>query len=105
MLPVGKQLSIDEFHRVAWDYFLAHQISPLGRSGFPGRGNHETVPPMTREGSSKFGMFLDRPEIAEQRKADGAGAGPVGPWYHWTHEGVDFITLDNASRQEFWMRN
>ena len=35
---------------------------------------------------------------------------PVGPWYHWTHDGVDFITLDNASRDEFsdaqlrWLR-
>ncbi len=112
MLPVGKQLSIDEYHRVAWDDFLAHQIPPFGTMPvFVGRGNHETVPPMTREGFvSKFGMFLDRPEIAEQRKADGAGAGPVGPWYHWTHEGVDFITLDNASREEFsdaqlkWLR-
>ena len=112
MLPPGKKLSIDEYHQIAWDDFLAHQIPPFGTMPvFLGRGNHETVPPMTRDGYvAKFATFLDRPEIAEQRKADGAGAGPVGPWYHWTHEGVDFITLDNASKDEFsdeqlkWLR-
>jgi hypothetical protein len=79
---------------------------------FLGRGNHETVSPMTRDGYlAKFSGFLNRPEIAAQRKADGAAAGPVGPWYHWTQNGVDFITLDNASRDEFsdaqlgWLRS
>ena len=112
MQPAGKKLSIEEYHQMAWDDFLAHQIPPFGTMPvFLGRGNHETVPPMTRDGYiAKFATFLDRPEIAEQRKADGAGAGPVGPWYHWTHEGVDFITLDNASKDEFsdeqlkWLR-
>ena len=112
MQPTGKDLSIDEYHRVAWDDFLTHQMTSFGTLPvFLGRGNHETVPPMTRDGYiEKFATFLDRPEIAAQRKADGAGAGPVGPWYHWTHEGVDFITLDNASKDEFtdeqlkWLR-
>lgn len=112
MLPAGKELSLDEYHRTAWDDFFTHQMASFG--SFPvflGRGNHETVPPMTRDGYiEKFATFLDRPEIAAQRKADGADAGPVGPWYHWTHEGVDFITLDNASKDEFsdaqlkWLR-
>ena len=59
---------------------------------------------------AKFAKFLDRQEISQQRKADGAAAAPIGPWYHWTHEGVDFITLDNSSREEFsdaqlrWLR-
>jgi len=112
MLPVGKPLSIDEYHRIAWDDFLKHQIPAFGKMPvFVGRGNHENVPPMTRESYvAKFATLLDRPEIAAQRKADGAAAGPVGPWYHWTREGVDFITLDNASREEFsdaqlrWLR-
>ncbi len=112
MLPAGKELSIDEYHRIEWDDFLTHQMASFGTFPvFIGRGNHENVPPMTRDGYiAKFGTLLDRPEIAEQRKADGADAGPVGPWYHWTHEGVDFITLDNASKEEFsdaqlkWLR-
>jgi hypothetical protein len=112
MLPAGKELSIGEYHQMAWDDFLTHQMTSFGTFPvFLGRGNHEAVPPMTRDGYiAKFATFLDRPEIAEQRKADGADAGPVGPWYHWTHKGVDFITLDNSTKDEFsdaqlkWLR-
>jgi hypothetical protein len=101
-----------EYQQKAWDDFLMHQMASFGRFPvFLGRGNHEDVKPMTREGYvEKFSSFLDRPEIAAQRKADGEEAAPVGPWYHWTHNGVDFITLDNSSRDEFsdaqlhWLR-
>ena len=112
MQSAGKEFSIDEYHRMAWDDFLTHQMAAFG--SFPvflGRGNHEMVPPMTRDGYiTKFTPFLDRPEIAAQRQADGAGAGPLAPWYHWIHQGVDFITLDNATKDEFsdeqlkWLR-
>ena len=112
MQPAGKELSLGEYHRIAWDDFLTHQMAAFG--SFPvflGRGNHENVPPMTRDGYiMKFAAYLNRQEIAAQREADGASAGPIGPWYHWTHEGVDFITLDNATREEFsdaqlkWLR-
>jgi hypothetical protein len=108
----GNPFSQEDYHRIAWDDFLKHQIAAFGSTPvFLGRGNHEDVKPMTREGYiEKFSNLLDRPEIEAQRKADGAAAAPVGPWYHWTHEGVDFITLDNSSRDEFsdaqlhWLR-
>ncbi len=112
MEPPGIPLSKSDYQQRAWDDFLTHQMAPFG--SFPvflGRGNHEDVPPMTREGYiEKFSSFLDRPEIAAQRKADGTEAAPLGPWYHWTHNGVDFITLDNSSHDEFtdaqlhWLR-
>ena len=113
MEPAGKPLSRAEYQQQAWDDFLTHQIAAFGNTPvLLGRGNHETVAPMTREGYiAKFSALLDRPEIAAQRKADGADAAPVGPWYHWVHEGVDFITLDNASHDEFtsaqlhWLRS
>lgn len=112
MLPKGTELSKSEYHQRAWDDFLAHQMASFDDLPvFLGRGNHETVPPMTREGYiEKFHSYLDRPEIAAQRKADEADAAPVGPWYHWTQRGVDFITMDNASKDEFtdeqlhWLR-
>jgi hypothetical protein len=113
MEPAGSRLSKAEYQQRAWDDFLTHQIAAFG--SFPvfiGRGNHETVPPMTREGYVvKFSTLLDRPEIAAQRKADGANGAPLGPWYHWVHDGVDFITLDNSSHDEFtaaqlhWLRS
>lgn len=112
MLPDRKEPSPEEYHRIAWDDFLNHQMAAF--RDFPvflGRGNHETVSPMTREGYvAKFGAYLNRPEIAAQREADGANAAPIGPWYHWTRNGVDFITLDNATHEEFsdaqlkWLR-
>lgn len=101
------------YQKIAWDDFLTHQMASFGTLPvFLGRGNHETVRPMTREGYiEKFSKFLNRPEIAAQRGADGADGAPLGPWYHWTRDGVDFITLDNASHDEFsdaqlhWLRS
>lgn len=103
----------DDYVDRAWDDFLAHQMAAFDPLPvFLARGNHETVKPMTREGFiAKFSSYLDRPEIAAQRKIDGAEAAPIGPWYHWTENGVDFITLDNAGHEEFssaqlrWLRS
>jgi len=112
MLPAGTQLSKENYQQRAWDDFLTYQMASFGSVPvFLGRGNHENVPPMTRDSYiAKFSSFLNLPEIAAQRKADGAKAGAPGPWYHWTRDGVDFITLDNASHDEFsdaqlhWLR-
>ncbi len=108
----GTKLSVEEYRKIAWDDFLKHQMTSFGSMPvFLGRGNHETVPPMTREGYiEKFASFLNRPEIVAQRNADGEYAAPVEPWYHWTEHGVDFITMDNSDKQEFsdeqlhWLR-
>ena len=113
MEPAGKTLTVDEYRQVAWDDFLTHQMSAFG--DFPvflGRGNHETVSPMTRDRYiAKFSGFLNRPEIIAQDRLDGSGAAPLSsPWYHVVRDGIDFITLDNASHDEFseaqmsWLR-
>ena len=112
MLPAGAELAKADYQQMAWDDFLTRQMTAFGSTPvFLGRGNHENVPPMTREGYiAKFSNFLERPEIAAQRITDGASAAPVGPWYHWTQGWVDFITLDNAGHEEFsdaqlkWLR-
>lgn len=113
MLPAGKQLTKAEYQPRAWNDFIEHQMAAFG--SFPvflGRGNHETISPMTRDGyMAKFSSFLNRPEIVAQRKADGTAADALQPWYHWTQDGVDFITLDNSSHDEFsdaqlrWLRS
>jgi hypothetical protein len=113
MLPAGIQLSKSEYQQRAWDDFLEHQMASFGSLPvFLGRGNHENAKPMTREGYiAKFSSFLSRPEIEAQRKADGDGGDQVEPWFHWTRDGVDFISLDNASSDEFsdaqlrWLRS
>jgi len=113
MQPAGIKLSQSEYVPRAWDDFIEHQLTSFG--SFPvflGRGNHETVKPMTREGYiEKFHNYLTLPEIEAQRRADGTAGDAVQTWYHWTRDGVDFITLDNASRDEFsdeqlhWLRS
>jgi len=113
MLPTGTQLAKADYQKMAWDDFLKHQMASFG--SFPvflGRGNHETVKPMTRDGYvTEFTSFLSRPEIVAQRTADGTAGEPLQPWYHWVSKGVDFITLDNASTDEFsdaqmrWLRS
>jgi hypothetical protein len=108
----GGNLSRDEYLAHAWEDFRTYQLASFGQTPvFLGRGNHENVHPYTREKYIEyFSDFLNRPEIAAQREADGKMAAPIGPWYHWTHNGVDFITLDNASHEEFseeqmkWLR-
>jgi len=112
MQPAGAQLSLDDYHKQEWDDFLAHQMAAFG--SFPvflGRGNHEVVQPMSRDGYiAKFSAFLSRPEIVAQSKADGGTSLTPQPWYHWSRNGVDFITLDNSSHDEFsdaqlrWLR-
>jgi hypothetical protein len=113
MLPAGTELSKSDYQQRAWDDFVEHQMASFG--SFPvflGRGNHENAKPMTREGyMAKFSSFLHRPEIEAQRKTDGDSADDGQPWYHWNRNGVDFITLDNASHEEFsddqlrWLRS
>src|SRR4051794_11055105 len=73
MAPPGVPMSKSEYQQRAWDDFLTHQIAAFGQTPvFLGRGNHETVAPMTREGYIvKFSALLDRPEIAAQRREDG----------------------------------
>src|SRR4051794_17658821 len=95
MEPAGKQLTTDEYYQTAWDDFLKRQMAAFAPLPvFLGRGNHDAHPPMTRDGyTAKFWPFLDRPEIAAQRKQDGQDAAPVGPWYHWVENGLDFITM------------
>jgi Calcineurin-like phosphoesterase len=112
MEHAGNPFSKESYRKIAWNDFLKHQVAPFAPLPvFLARGNHESVKPMTREGYiEKFASLLNRPEIQAQRKADGANAAPLGPWYHWTRNGVDFITLDNASDDEFsdaqlrWLR-
>jgi hypothetical protein len=113
MLPPHTQLQKSDYQQHAWDDFLERQMAPFEPLPvFLGRGNHETVPPMTRDGYiARFAGFLTRPEIIAQRKADDNESDLIETWYHWTRNGVDFITLDNASQDEFseaqlhWLRS
>lgn len=111
MQPSGSPLNNDDYLNRAWDDFRQHQLASFGQLPiFIGRGNHENIHKTREDYINKFSDYLNRPEIAAQRAADGPSAAPIGPWYHWTQNGVDFVTLDNTSHDEFsdaqltWLR-
>lgn len=101
-LPV-KPLNIITYETTAWADFIAHQLVPFGKLPiFLTPGNHETIPPSTRDAYLiQFADWLGAPAIREQRLADDPTDHILRSYYHWIDRGVDFIALDNASRDEF----
>jgi calcineurin-like phosphoesterase family protein len=100
--PSEKSLSESEYAAVEWSDFITHQLRPFG--GIPvflAIGNHELNGHARSEYITRFGEWVARPEIVAQRLADDANDRTVRTWYHWIENGVDFITLDNASRDMF----
>ncbi|MDE2142932.1 MAG: metallophosphoesterase [Elusimicrobia bacterium] len=99
----GGALDKDAYHAAEWDDFVANQIVPFGATPFfLGIGNHETIPPKTREGFElQFADWLDSPVLREQRLADDPADHRLRAYYRWKQGGVDFINLDNASADQF----
>ena len=84
---------------------ISSKISSLPFGDTPvylGIGNHETIPPKTRsEFLIQFADWLDTPELKQQRLKDNSNDHRLKTYYHWQHDGVDFINLDNASPDQF----
>lgn len=109
----GTHLTISQYESEAWNDFKSNQTVPFG--GIPfflGIGNHETIDPKNRKlFVDSFPEFLDTKEIDDQRLKDAPKDLVVKTYYHWIRDGVDFIYLDNASRDEFdadqmkWLEN
>ncbi len=95
--------SIAEYLSTAWLDFQRSQITSFGSMPFfLGIGNHEMVPPKTRdEFIGTFADWLDAPVIREQRLRDDPQDHAVRTYYHWIRDGVDFVTLDNATIDQF----
>ncbi len=87
----------------AWPDFIEHQLRPFGSMPvFLAFGNHELIPPKTRDQLvAQFAEWLDAPPIREQRLKDNPRDYAVKGYYHWIQDSVDFITLDNASPDQF----
>ena len=95
--------TIAEYLSTAWFEFQRSQIEQFGTMPFfLGIGNHETIPPKTRdEFVATFADWLNALEIREQRLKDDAHDHKVRTYYHWIRDGVDFINLDNATPDQF----
>src|SRR5579863_7817142 len=99
----GKPTDLADYESHAWDDFIDNQIKPWGDVPFfLGIGNHETTLPKSREAFVRqFREYLDRPELKEQRLKDDPSATQPRTYFHWTRDGIDFIYLDNATRDQF----
>jgi hypothetical protein len=95
--------SIAEYLSTAWIDFQRNQIEPFGTMPFfLGIGNHETIAPKTREDFViTFADWLNAPQIREQRLKDNPQDHQVRTYYHWIRDGVDFISLDNSTVDQF----
>ena len=87
----------------AWPDFIEHQLLPFGDLPvYLSFGNHETIPPKTRtDALLQFADWFDTTELKTQRLKDDPNAHLLQSYYHWIKGGVDFITLDNASDDQF----
>jgi hypothetical protein len=99
----GKHLSIADYQRIEWQDFISQQIDPFGDIPvYLGIGNHELVPPKTRSDFiQQFADWLDSPTIRAQRLRDDPSDHKLRTYNHWIQGGVDFISLDNASYDQF----
>ncbi|HTR37975.1 MAG TPA: hypothetical protein VMH80_18830 [Bryobacteraceae bacterium] len=99
----AKPLSTPDYLSAAWPDFIAHQLVSFGNLPvFLGIGNHEAIPPMTREAwLVQFADWLETPLIRGQRLKDDPADHKLHAYYHWIRRNVDFITLDNATPDAF----
>lgn len=100
---IAKPLSISSYEDRAWDDFIESQIAPFSPIPvFLGIGNHDTISPKTREQYDiQFADWLDSPVLQAQRLRDDPHDRKIKTYYHWIEGGVDFISLDNATDDQF----
>lgn len=108
----GPLVKNQEYFEKAWDDFIKNQLLPFGTLPiFLVRGNHETIPPKSKEEYiSQFADWLNAKSIREQRLMDDPDERALKTYYHWFKGGVDFISLDNSTTDQFddeqaaWLR-
>ena len=99
----AKPLNIRDYQSAAWPDFIAHQLAPFGNLPvFLTPGNHETIPPATRDlYLQQFADWLEQPILRDQRLKDNPQDRKLHAYYHWIRGNVDFLALDNASDDQF----
>ncbi len=101
----GTPLHVFSYLRGAFKDAIENQVKPFEDRGVPvfaGIGNHELTWPMSRAAFVKaFNAYLDRPAIHDQRLKDDPSDTSVRTYFHVVNNGIDFITLDNATCDMF----
>lgn len=100
---LNPKATIAEYLADAWSEAQRNQLEPFGDVPvFLGIGNHEVIPPKSREAFAlSFADWLDAPAIREQRLRDDPHDHQVRTYFHWSIDGIDFVSLDNASPEQF----
>jgi hypothetical protein len=103
IVHIAKPLSISDYEDLSWNDFIQNQLLPFGSTPvFLAIGNHEIIPPKTRERYLlQFADWIDTPSLRKQRLNDDGEDFGLRAYYHWIEDGVDFITLDNATLDQF----
>jgi hypothetical protein len=99
----SKRPAIAEYQRIEWPDFIEHQLGPFGDLPvYLAIGNHELVSPKTRaDYLQQFSDWIDSPVIRGQRLRDDPHDHMIRTYYHWIQGNVDFISVDNASLDQF----
>src|ERR1039458_1214661 len=95
--------TMNQYTSDAWADFIQHQMQPFGNLPiFLETGNHEMISPMSRsQYLVQFAKWLDTPVLQRQRMADSPDNRLLETYYHWIDRGVDFISMDNSSSDQF----
>jgi hypothetical protein len=98
-----RHLTISDYQRVAWQDFISQQLDPFGDVAVHLTiGNHELISPKTRgDFIQQFADWLDTPQLRAQRLRDDPKDHKLHIYNHWIEGGVDFISVDNASPDQF----
>jgi hypothetical protein len=98
-----KPMTISFYLDAAWEDFIENQVAPFGSLPvFLGIGNHELIEPKTRDDYIKqFGSWLATPILEQQRLRDNPKDHKLRTYFHWVEKGVDFISMDNGSGDQF----
>jgi hypothetical protein len=99
----GPPPTIAAYQNSAWEDFIESQLSPFGSLPiYLAMGNHEAVAPKSRaEYLAQFADWLNSPAIARLRLSDDPKDHRLKTYYHWIEKGIDFLTLDNATPDQF----
>jgi hypothetical protein len=99
----GVKLTVRDYLNTAWDDFIQNQIAPFGSLPvFLAIGNHEMEGGRSRgDYVTQFADWINTPILQKQRLADDPKDHKLKPFYHWIQAPIDFITLDNASHDQF----
>lgn len=92
-----------DYYAQAWDDFIKNQLIPFGSVPvFLTKGNHEAIPPKSSEDFIRqFGDWLATPQLTEQRLKDDPTDHVLKTYYHWIQRGIDFVSLDNSTDDQF----